>query len=119
MDQRTDFHRNARRALFRGNLQESIPGGGESAAKLPRRHTRVKVTMNLDGDLVEYFRGEAMARGLGYQVLINEALREHIEGTKPEQIAKEVSSILLRDPNFLHNLGALLQAERENESSSD
>ena len=70
----------------------------------PARHTRVKITINLDEDLVEHFKVLAKSEGRGYQQLINEALREQIEGSKSERVAKEVGEILLADETFLARL---------------
>ena len=49
----------------------------------PEPETRGKI--RLDEDLVDHFLREADASGgaTGYQTLINEALRQHIEGKAP------------------------------------
>jgi uncharacterized protein (DUF4415 family) len=55
------------------------------AAELePRGKTRI--TIRLDEDLVDHFLKEADASGgaVGYQTLINEALRQHLEGKAPK-----------------------------------
>lgn len=50
----------------------------------PRSKTRI--TIRLDEDLVDFFLKEADASGgaTGYQTLINEALRQHVEGKAPK-----------------------------------
>jgi uncharacterized protein (DUF4415 family) len=50
----------------------------------PRGKTRI--TIRLDEDLVDHFLKEADASGgaMGYQTLINEALRRHVEGKAPK-----------------------------------
>jgi uncharacterized protein (DUF4415 family) len=52
-------------------------------AQEPRGKTRI--TIRLDEDLVDHFLKEADASGgaTGYQTLINEALRQHVEGKAP------------------------------------
>ena len=52
-------------------------------AKESRGKTRI--TIRLDEDLVDYFLKEADASGgaKGYQTLINEALRQYVEGKAP------------------------------------
>ena len=46
--------------------------------KTPREKTRI--TIRLDDDLIEWFKGEVHDAGGGnYQSLINEALREHVK----------------------------------------
>ncbi len=53
------------------------------APSAPRGKTRI--TIRLDEDLLDYFLKEADALGgtAGYQTLINEALRRHVEGKAP------------------------------------
>jgi uncharacterized protein (DUF4415 family) len=44
------------------------------------RHTKVRVTIRLDRDVVEHFRDQVRWAHRGnYQTLINDALREHIQ----------------------------------------
>lgn len=53
-------------------------------AKLDPRG-KVRITIRLDEDLVDHFLQEADASGgaTGYQTLINDALRRHVEGKAP------------------------------------
>jgi uncharacterized protein (DUF4415 family) len=46
---------------------------------------KTRITIRLDEDLVEHFLKEADASGgaKGYQTLINEALRQYVEGKAP------------------------------------
>lgn len=41
---------------------------------------KTRVTMYLDSDIVESFRTRAEKEGKGYQTLINETLRTHLNG---------------------------------------
>lgn len=92
----------------RGSGNESvageIPGAGTSAAKRPERHVRVKVTMNVDGDIIRHFKDQAEAAGRSYQLLINDALREYIDGSHHERIASDVRQQLLGDESFLKDV---------------
>lgn len=47
---------------------------------------KTRITIRLDEDLVEHFLKEADATGgaKGYQTLINDALRQHVEGKAPK-----------------------------------
>ena len=116
IDNQVDFSQATRRALFKPKLNteitnglsevessvlNNIPGAGSSAAKLPERHVRYKVTMNLDGDLLAYFKAEGSKIGRPYQVLINQALREYVEGSNLEQMAERIGELLVKDPNFI------------------
>jgi len=47
---------------------------------------KTRITIRLDEDLVDYFLNESDSYGgaKGYQTLINEALRQHVEGKAPK-----------------------------------
>ena len=106
MEDDPDFRRATRRLLFEPVLHEvqNIPGAGKSAAEVAEKHTRVKVTINLDGDVIAHFKEQARAEGRAYQSLVNQVLREHVEGSRPERIAAEVRRMLLEDRSFLQAL---------------
>ena len=42
---------------------------------------KTRITIYLDTDLIEEFRSRADSAGYGYQTMINEALRQHLEKT--------------------------------------
>lgn len=47
------------------------------------RHTKVRITIMLDLDILKFFKGRAAKQGAEpYQTQINTALREYIEGQK-------------------------------------
>jgi uncharacterized protein (DUF4415 family) len=71
MKQRYDFRHGTR-----GRITPPQP--------VPRNKTRI--TIRIDEDLVDHFLREADASGgtTGYQTLINEALRRHVEGKAPK-----------------------------------
>ncbi len=52
----------------------------------PEPRGKTRITIRLDEDLVEHFLKQADASGgaTGYQTLINEALRRHVEGKAPK-----------------------------------
>ena len=43
---------------------------------------KTRITIMLDHDILEHFRARAEAEGMGYQTMINAALREAAAGTK-------------------------------------
>jgi len=59
---------------------------GRIAPKEPEPRGKTRITIRLDEDLVEHFLKEADASGgaMGYQTLINDALRQHVEGKAPK-----------------------------------
>jgi uncharacterized protein (DUF4415 family) len=52
----------------------------------PEQRGKTRITIRLDEDLVDHFLSEAEKCGgsTGYQTLINEALRQHVEGKAPK-----------------------------------
>jgi uncharacterized protein (DUF4415 family) len=59
---------------------------GRVAAPEPEPRGKTRITIRLDENLVDHFLKEAEASGgtFGYQTLINEALRQHVEGKAPK-----------------------------------
>jgi uncharacterized protein (DUF4415 family) len=59
---------------------------GRIVAPTPELRGKTRITIRLDDDLVDYFLKESEASGgaTGYQTLINEALRQHMEGKAPK-----------------------------------
>jgi uncharacterized protein (DUF4415 family) len=53
--------------------------GGKRGAVVPGAKGKTRVTIRIDEDVLEWFRGEVEKAGGGnYQTLINLALREHV-----------------------------------------
>lgn len=52
----------------------------------PEQRGRTRITIRIDDDLVDHFLKEAERSGgsAGYQTLINDALRQHVEGKAPK-----------------------------------
>ena len=52
----------------------------------PEPPGKTRITIRLDEDIVDHFLKESGAYGgtKGYQTLINEALRQHVEGKAPK-----------------------------------
>ena len=59
---------------------------GRVAPPEPEPSGKTRITIRLDEDLVDYFLKESDSYGgaKGYQTLINEALRQHVEGKAPK-----------------------------------
>jgi uncharacterized protein (DUF4415 family) len=52
----------------------------------PEQRGKMRITIRIDEDLVDHFLKEAEKSGgaAGYQTLINNALRQHVEGKAPK-----------------------------------
>ena len=59
---------------------------GRVVAEVPLEPGKVRITIRLDEDLVDHFGAIADRSGgrVGYQTLINSALREYVEGKTPK-----------------------------------
>ncbi len=56
---------------------------GKRGAVLPSAGNKVRITIRLDRDIVDWFRSKVEEQGGGnYQTMLNEALRSHIEDQK-------------------------------------
>lgn len=89
MKKEYDF-RHAVRATFRG-----LPPKNERA-----RHTKVRITMFLDQDVLQFFKAQAAAPGAPpYQTQINRALREYVFG-----LGASAGRYLLSDASFISRL---------------
>jgi uncharacterized protein (DUF4415 family) len=59
---------------------------GRIAPPQPEPSGKTRITIRIDDDLLDYFLKLADASGgsVGYQTLINNALRQHVEGKAPK-----------------------------------
>jgi uncharacterized protein (DUF4415 family) len=59
---------------------------GRIVPEPPMEPGKVRITIRLDEDLIDYFASIADRSGgkTGYQTLINSALREYVEGKSPK-----------------------------------
>jgi len=59
---------------------------GRIAPPEPEPRGKTRITIRLDEDLIDHFLKESDAAGgaVGYQTLINDALRQHVEGKAPK-----------------------------------
>ena len=67
---------------------------GKRGAVVPADPNKVRITIRLDADILEYFKSRVIESGGGnYQTLINDALRTHIdadEGILESKIRKVI-----------------------------
>lgn len=71
---------------MKANYDFSKGKRGRVVAEPPMEPGKVRITIRLDEDLVDYFGALADRSGgkAGYQTLINSALREYVEGKTPK-----------------------------------
>lgn len=104
-EQEKAIRKASRRILFgKAAADPRIPGAGTSAAERPERHFKVKVTMNLDGEVLAHFKRLAEQEGQPYQSLINQVLKDFVNGSRPEKMAQLVAELLKNDESFLSEI---------------
>ena len=73
---------------------------GKRGAVLPSSGNKVRITIRLDRDIIDWFRTKVEEQGGGnYQSMLNDALRKHIERQDQplEEILRRVVREELRD----------------------
>lgn len=55
---------------------------------------KTRITIHLDNDVIDAFRGKAEEKGTGYQTLINDALRQYLSSTGKPVDSKTLRRIL-------------------------
>ena len=63
---------------------------GKRGPVIPAEPGKTRITIRLDNEIVEHFQETVDRAGGGnYQTLINDALREHIAGSRLETVVRE------------------------------
>ncbi len=69
---------------------------GKRGAVLPQAGNKVRITIRLDRDIVDWFRSKVEEQGGGnYQSMLNDALKKHIE--HQDQSIEEVLRRVVRE----------------------
>lgn len=61
-----------------------------------RQRNKTRITIHVDNDVLETFRERAAAEGRGYQTMINEALRQHVDRA-PERLSADTIRRIVRE----------------------
>ena len=68
------------------------------------RDCKSRITMDVDADIVEYFKQAADGQDAGYQTLINKVLREFVDERREISTKESFKRELLKDEEFLREL---------------
>jgi uncharacterized protein (DUF4415 family) len=69
---------------------------GKRGAVLPQAGNKVRITIRIDRDIVDWFRSKVEEQGGGnYQSMLNDALRKHID--RQDQPLEEVLRRVVRE----------------------
>lgn len=69
-----------------------------------------RVTIYFDADIVSRFKKLSEREGIGYQTLMNDALRKIVDGMAENEEKQNLKEDLLRDKKFLKRLKTALTA---------
>ena len=65
-------------------------------------HTKVRITISIDKDVIDHFKSESKAKGaLPYQTQINQALRQLIDQPHASDNVADLKTTLLHDKTFI------------------
>lgn len=106
IDDDIDFREEAFKKKFRRLSVDELPEPIRRRREAARRKLKQRVTIYFDSDIVVRFKEMSVDHGIGYQTLINDALRDVIDGTTD----KNVKENLLNDKKFLKRLKTALSA---------
>ena len=96
-------------AKNRGLRRITSPKFVDSAIKKALKESKNRITIYLDADIVEYFKTEAENSKMGYQTLINQALREKINASQTVETAGDIIEKIIKDKTALSRLKAELE----------
>lgn len=69
---------------------------GKRGAVIPSSG-KTRITIYIDDDILENFKEKAEAQGIGYQTLINEALKTHLKKPAPQPLTEQDLRRILRE----------------------
>lgn len=69
---------------------------GKRGAVIPSKG-KTRITIYLDDEILANFREQAETAGMGYQTLINEALKKHIQSHSEQPLTQEELRRILRE----------------------
>lgn len=69
---------------------------GKRGAVIPSKG-KTRITIYLDDEILANFREQAETAGIGYQTLINEALKKHIKSDSEQALTQEDLRRILRE----------------------
>jgi uncharacterized protein (DUF4415 family) len=109
IDEEIDFSEEAFKKRFRRIEGEELI---ELRARIARArgHGKNRVTIYLDGDIISKFKETAAKDKIGYQTLINDALRQLVDADNKKTESQSLKEELLKDKKFLKKLKTALAA---------
>lgn len=104
-----DFSEENFKRRFKQVSRKDLPAAVQNLPKnVPLRECKSRITIHLDADIVSYFKEMAENSPAGYQTLINQTLREIVDGQRQQQTS-DLKHEILQDKQFLQELKAALE----------
>jgi len=110
IDDDIDFSEKAFNKRFHRISEEELPEPVRKRREAARRKLKNRVTIYLDADIVSRFKETAEKEKIGYQTLINDALRGLVDAGSREMEKQSLKDDLLKDKKFLRKLKTALTA---------
>lgn len=108
IDDEIDFSEKAFNRRFRRISRDELPAAVRKIINASPREMKSRITIYLDADIVIKFKEIAEANDIGYQTLINDALRKIVDGMAEEAAKTDLKEDLLQDKQFLRRLKAAI-----------
>jgi len=84
------------------NMKEKRRGLPSGLQGKTEKQAKIKITITLDADVIEYFKNKASVPGaLAYQTQINQALRRAMGSATTSNETETLKAVLLKDKEFI------------------
>ena len=103
-----DLSEAAFKKRFRRISPEELPTVVKKIRQTVERDTKSRVTIYFDSDILSRFKEMSKKEGVGYQTLMNLALRRVVDGMAEKDSANDFKNDILRDKKFLKRLKTAL-----------
>lgn len=110
IDDDIDFSEEAFNKRFHRVSEDALPEPIRARRQAARRKLKNRVTIYLDSDIVSSFKDSAEKEDVGYQTLINNALRQIVDAKNRKAEQQSIKDDLLTDRKFLKKLREALEA---------
>jgi uncharacterized protein (DUF4415 family) len=105
-----DLSEAAFKKRFRRIKEEDLPEPVRKLRAAAKRGLKRRVTIYFDSDVVGRFKALAEAEGIGYQTLMNRALRTMVDEIDRDRSTDDLKEDLLRDKKFIKKLKTVLSS---------
>ena len=76
---------------------------GKRGPVIPPDPNKIRITIRLDADIIDYFKGQVQKRGGGnYQTMINNALREYLYKSREPMNEDTLRRVIREELRALH-----------------